>query len=82
VGGVILYSDFEFEDTNKGTTSSVNTEDDATYGLQTFVDIGFAKSGQWGMSFGLKWMDTELDVDGEELSIDPVIVSVMGKFHF
>jgi len=82
LAGVILYTDFEFKDSGSGTSSTVNTEDDTTYGLQTFLDVGFAKGGRWGMSFGLKYLVSDLEVDTEKVAIDPLIVSVMGKFHF
>ena len=62
VGGIVFYSDFEFNDTSGGSTATVNTEDDETYGVQTFLDYSFA--GRWGMSFGLKYLVSELEVNG------------------
>ena len=82
LGGVVFYSDFEYTDSGSTTTSSVTTDEDFTWGVQTFLDWGFAGSGRWGMSFGVKWLDTDLEANDETLAVDPLIVSVMGKFSF
>jgi len=82
VGGPILYADFTYVDSGDTSTGTVSTDTDLAYGLQTFLDVGFAKGGRWGMSFGLKWLDSAVEFGREELSVDPLIASVMGKFTF
>lgn len=82
IGGPVIYADFKYDDTGSSTTTSVSSDTDFGYGLQTFLDWGFAMDGRWGMSFGVKWLKSDFDVEGEKLSVDPLIVSVMGKFTF
>jgi outer membrane protein W len=83
VAGVISYGDFEFED----DTSSVKTDQESTYGVQTAVDIGVAGQGRWGINVGLKYLKADLELDegalpDAELAVDPLILRVMGVFRF
>jgi len=82
VAGVVFYSDFTFVDTGMGSVSSVDSDADVGLGAQTFLDIGFGKSARWGASFGVKWLDTDLDFGGQPLSVDPLIVSAGAHFRF
>jgi len=79
LASVVVYSDFTFVDTGMGTVTSVETDADAGLGVQTFLDIG---SGRWGASFGVKWLDSDFDLGGQSLSVDPIIISAGARLRF
>jgi len=84
LGGRIFYGDFESTD----NVSTAKTSDETTYGVQTFVDIGLAMQGRWGINFGVKWLKADVEVTPSipgpkvTLEFDPAIVRAMGYFRW
>ena len=84
VGGVMFFHDFDFNEFDDTMTLKVKSGSSGTYGIQTSLDVGFAGEGRWGMNFGIKYLDADLESQSlpDTVAVDPVIVRVMGLFRW
>jgi outer membrane protein W len=80
--GALFYSDFTFVDTGNSSINTVDSDVDLGFGAQTFLDIGFGETGNWGANFGVKWIDADYDFSGQPLPVDPLIVTAGARFRF
>ena len=82
VGGVVFYGDVDIDP--DAMTGELTSKTDSTYGLQTSLDVGFAKGGRWGMNFGIKYLETDLELKtfSAPIPYNPVIVRVMGLYRW
>lgn len=70
-----------FEVTSGITT--IQIQDDTTYGVQTSVDLPITKGGHWAINVGVKYLVTSLKLEGgQDIDFDPVILRVMGVYRF
>lgn len=77
LAGGATYRDYEVE----GSTTSFETERDATFGAQAFVDMTVGR--KWAVNLGLKYVDTQLEFErGPSLDFSPVILRVMGVYRW
>jgi hypothetical protein len=78
--GSVVFGDFEYDDDN----GSFSSEDDATLGARSFVDIAVGQSGRWGFGFAVDYLDMtyEDDAGATEIDVDPFVVRAMGVWRF
>lgn len=79
VGGGAAY--VFYGDVSSDDLGDLRIDDDFTFTVQAGVDLRFG--GAWGVSGGLKYVDTDaVDETGEALPIDLVIISAGALFRF
>ncbi len=78
--GVFNFGDATFVD--QGITRNFDGGSEVGLGLMTGLDIPFNNNPQWGLHFGLRWMQAEIEDSGLEFDVDPLIFGAGLKYDF
>jgi len=58
----------------------VDTDSETTFGVSTGIDIGLGE--KFAIVGGLRWLDSSVDAEGEEVSVDPLFARLGVAFRF